>query len=86
MKWQEVRERFPHRWVVLEALRSRREEGKWIIDDMAVVDEYLDGTTAIKAYGTLHKQWPMRELLFFSTEHAKIELTETRWMGLRPGQ
>jgi hypothetical protein len=28
MKWQDIRDRFPHRWLVLEAPKSRREEGK----------------------------------------------------------
>lgn len=40
MRWDEVREQFPNEWIVCEALKSRLEEGYWLVDEVAVIDRF----------------------------------------------
>lgn len=42
MRWEEVREQFPNEWVVCEALKSRSEDGYWLIDEVAIIDCFED--------------------------------------------
>ena len=37
MKWQEIRDRYPHQWLKLKVLESHIDEGKEFIDDMEVI-------------------------------------------------
>ena len=37
MKWEEVREKYPHQWVRLEIIQSHIEDDKKFIDDMEVI-------------------------------------------------
>jgi hypothetical protein len=83
MKWQDIRDRFPHRWLVLEALKSRREEGKWIVDDMSVMDCFEDGFAAMRRYHDLHREFPQREFFFFHSDRDVVEIEEIRSLGLR---
>jgi hypothetical protein len=50
MKWQEVREKNPNEWVLMEALESHSEGGFWIVEELSVIASYGDdGNCAWKA-------------------------------------
>lgn len=46
MKWSEVRELYPDRWVMVTALDSRVENGKQYVEDVAVVRPLKDDKEA----------------------------------------
>ena len=83
MKWIDLRSQFPHQWLVVEALDARSELGKRLLEEMAVVDRYPDGESAMRAYLKLHRQAPERELYVLHTDREKLDITEQNWLGIR---
>ena len=83
MTWQEVRRHHPHQWVVVEAVQARSEQGRRELDELAVVDAFTDGETAVRAYLRLHREVPERELYVLHSDREELEITERTWLGLR---
>lgn len=83
MKWTDVRSRFPHQWLVIEALDARSELGKRILQELAVVDQAPDGESAMRTYLKLHRQEPERELYVLHTDRENLEIAEQNWLGIR---
>lgn len=50
MKWQEVRELYPNKFVVFKILESRVIGNKEYVDDVAVVKAISDGKEAMKEF------------------------------------
>ena len=84
MLWQEIRSRYPQRWLLVEAIEARSERGKRVLGRLAVVDEFPDSVPAMQAYARLHREAPERELYVFHTSRETLELPERRWLGIRP--
>lgn len=82
MRWDEIQERFPNEWVVLEATKAYSKEGQRYIEEMVVIDSYADSTEALKRYSELHREDPHREYCFFHTSRPKIMARE-RYVGVR---
>ncbi len=82
LKWKGVREQYPNRWVLVEALKAISQNNKREIQDMAVISEYNDSTNAWKGYKTLHLENPSRELYIFHTSNEQIVVTEERFIGI----
>ncbi len=83
MKWSEIRQHYPDKWLLIEAIEARSEAGQRILDDIAVLDTYPDSVTAMKRYTGLHHEAPMRELYVCHTEREELEIRERRWLGIR---
>lgn len=82
MRWDEVQERFPNEWVVLEATKAYSREGQRFIEEMSVIDSYEDSTKALKRYSELHQEDPHREYCFFHTSRPEVVARE-RYVGIR---
>ncbi len=83
MKWTDVRQHFPHAWVMLGATQAHSVDNRRIVDELAVVDRYPDGQSAMQGYSELHRREPQRELYVLHTDREALEITELRWLGLR---
>lgn len=83
MKWPEVRNRFPHQWLVVEALDARSELGKRLLEELAVVDQSPNGESAMRTYLKLHRHDPDRELYVLHTDRENLEIAEQNWLGIR---
>lgn len=83
MQWQDIRQHYPHQWLLVEALNARSSDGERIIEDMAVLETYSDGMTAMNGYRDLHRRDPNRELYVLHTDREELEITELRWLGIR---
>jgi len=83
MTWMEVRRRYPHQWVVVEALDARSELGKRRLEELAVVEPFLDAEGALRAYLKLHRRAPGRELYVLHTDREDLDIAERTWLGLR---
>ena len=83
MKWHQIRERYPEQWLLVEAIQAHSELDKRILDDIAVLDVFPDSTVAWKAYTQLRRQAPQRELYVLHTHRTDLEITESRWLGIR---
>ncbi len=83
MKWNEIRERFPSQWLLVEALQAHSTENKRIIEKLTVIDIYPDSDIAMQDYQKLHSESPQRELYVLHTDREKLDIKERRWAGLR---
>lgn len=83
MQWPEIRQHYPHRWLLVEAIKAHSEEDKRILDQLAVVGVFPDSVSAMRNYAQLHLEAPDRELYVFHTEREALDITERRWLGIR---
>jgi hypothetical protein len=83
MKWVDVRKHFPHQWLLVEATQAHSSEDRRIIDELAVVECFEDGQTAMQSYSDLHRREPQRELYVIHTDREELEITELNWLGIR---
>ncbi len=76
MKWTEIRQHFPHQWLLVEATTAYTSANKRIIDDLAVVECFPTGKNAWDGYAELHRQKPQRELYVLHTDRETLEIEE----------
>jgi len=83
MKWSEIREQYPERWVLVEALIAESSNNIRNIYEMSVISDFENSTDAWKDYKELHLKNRMRELYIFHTSKDKIEVEEQHFIGVR---
>ena len=83
MKWTDVRQHFPHQWLLVEATEAHTSEDRRIVEDLAVVECFPSGESAMQGYSQLHRREPQRELYVLHTDREQLEITELNWLGLR---
>jgi len=83
MTWIDIRRHYPHQWLLVEALLAHSKAGRRHLDELAVVDAFSDGETALRAYLRLHRDAPMRELYVVHSDREGLEITERSLLGLR---
>lgn len=83
MKWSEVREHFPERCVLVEALKSETKGKERIIEEMSVIDDFENGNAAWKEYKKFHLENQSRELYIFHTNNKEIKVIEHPYIGVR---
>jgi len=83
MQWQEIRDRYPHQWLLTEALAARSAGGERILEDIAVLETYPDGLAAMSGYSELHRRAPQRELYVLHTDRETLDIGELHWAGIR---
>ncbi len=86
MQWPEIRRTFPDHWLVIEALEAHTTPDRQrVLDGLAVVDTCPDGAAAFQAYRHLHQRYPQREFYPLQTSREELDIRESRWLGIRPG-
>ena len=83
MFWKEIRERYPHKWLLVEALEAHSEAGRRILEQLAVLDSYDNSDDALESYKQLHVKEPVREMYVFHTDNPELNILERKWMGIR---
>lgn len=83
MTWQEIRKQLPNRWLLLEARDAHSESGKRIVEDFAILEQFDDSPSAMRAYRTAHQVDPHREMYVLHTDRAEPDIQERRWLGIR---
>ena len=83
MRWSEVRQQFPHRWLIVEAVEARSELDRRQVEEVAVVDTFPTGEAALRTYLKLHRLAPERELYVLHTDREELDIAERTWLGLR---
>lgn len=78
MKWEEVRNLYPHQWVKLNVLASHMEDDKKIIDDMDVINILSSDEEAGDELGKCTGNEAV-----YHTYHEKISYKMTRLFGFR---
>lgn len=83
MTWQEIRQHFPNKWLLVEATEAKSQHGQRILESMLVIDTFPTGQDAWAAYSRLHKNSPKREFFPVHTSKENLEITEHTWLGVR---
>ena len=83
MKWEQVREQYPEKWVLLEAISAYSLNSIRSFEELSVISYFPDSTLAWKEYKKLHLAEPTREYYIFHTDHKTIEVKEQKFIGVR---
>jgi len=83
MLWQEIREKYPSKWLVIEAKKFHQADDKFVVEDLEVLEIFDKSFDAYDQYRSLHREQPNKEFLFANTEMSILEIPTTRWMGVR---
>lgn len=83
MEWNEIRERYPRQWLLVEAIQAHSEGTSRVVEDLAVVQSFPDARAAMDGYKELHRRDPQRELYVLHTDRDRLDISEARWLGRR---
>jgi len=83
MLCQNIREKYPSKWLVIEAKKFHQTDDKFVIEELEVLDIFDKSFDAYDEYRKLHKENPSKEFLFANTEMPILEIPITKWMGAR---
>ena len=86
MKWGDVRQSYPSQWLLVEALTAHSEEGRRVVEEMAVIDVFDDSTAAWLRYRQLHHDAAGREFYILHTDREELDIAERVWLGIRLAQ
>ena len=83
MIWSEVRQTYPNRWLIIEAVEARTIDERRILDKIAVLEMCRDNAEVMQAYERWHQAYPQREFYFAHTGREELDIRERRWLGIR---
>jgi hypothetical protein len=83
MKWQEVRDKYPDAWVLIEAIQAHNDKDRRIVDNISVLDKFENALDAVRQYKILHSDYPERDILVVNTENPKLDIKIQHWVGIR---
>jgi len=83
MKWEDVRQAYPNRWRIIEALEAHTASELRILDKIAVIETCADGAEVMSAYERWHQAHPQREFYFAHTGREELDIRERRSLGIR---
>ncbi|MBB6638295.1 hypothetical protein [Cohnella thailandensis] len=83
MKWSTVREHYPEKWVLVEAIEASSLNSRRIIEEMSVMSDFPDSRQAWTEYKKFHLAEPDREFYIFFTGNESIEVIEQPFLGFR---
>lgn len=75
MKWQEIQEQYPHRWVVVEAIGAYTDGAHRVIEELALVGTFgSDFREAWEFYKHIHAQDKEREYYYLHTDREALNI------------
>jgi len=84
MKWEDVRQAFPNKWVLIEAVQAfTNEESERILLDIIPLKKFSNSPEAMRAYQELHRENPAREFYLLHTSRDEPNIIEKKWVGVR---
>ncbi|MEI3614018.1 hypothetical protein [Pseudogracilibacillus sp. SO30301A] len=84
MKWEEVRQAFPKKWILLEAVQAyTNEKSERVLEEITPLKKFSNSPDAMKEYQKLHREDPTRELYVLHTSRKKPDIIEKKWVGVR---
>jgi hypothetical protein len=75
MNWQELREKYPHSWLIVEAIGAFTEDSRRIIPHLTFVASFGDDWQAAwNHYKTLHHADKFREYYVIHTDRVTLDI------------
>ncbi|GAK51046.1 hypothetical protein U14_02288 [Candidatus Moduliflexus flocculans] len=87
MIWSEIRNAYPHQWLIVEALAAHTtSEKRRELDRMAIIEQCENGNEVLRRYRELHKQYPLREFYFVHTDRNELLMLRSAADNSPPGR
>ncbi|HEY0829013.1 MAG TPA: hypothetical protein VGE40_13020 [Bacilli bacterium] len=83
MTWNEIKQKYVDKWLLIEAITTRTENGRRHLEQMSVIREFSESSSAFNMYKQLHQEQPIRELYVFHTSREELEVVEQSFIGVR---
>lgn len=84
MDWQTIREKYPHTWLVVEALDGRTENGMRVINELQVLETFgEDSARAWEYYTEVHSADRQREHYVLHTDRNELNIHVKSLFGFR---
>jgi hypothetical protein len=83
MIWSEVRQAYPNRWLIIEAVEAHTDAEQRILDKIAVLEACHDNAEVMQAYERWHQTYPQREFYFAHTGREALDIRERHSLGIR---
>jgi hypothetical protein len=75
MTWEEIRQQYPHRWLVLEGFGAYADGAKWIVPRLEVIEAFADDwKPAWELYKKLHHEDKWRDYYFLHTDREQLNI------------
>ncbi len=75
MTWLEIRQQYPHRWLIVEALDASTEHGKRLIHQMQVIQSFENiWKPAWECFKALCSDNPVREYYMLHTDRENLDI------------
>lgn len=81
MDWGLVRDQYPDKLVLVEALSTTSKDSIRTVEEMSIIATFDNNMEAWKAYKKTHKENPGKELYVFHTSKEKPEVIENFLLG-----
>lgn len=78
MKWNDVRNNYPEKFVLFEIIESEKVGDKEVVDDIKVIEVYDNGKDARNAF---IKKKPNQ--FVYSTKNERVEIEIVKYVGIR---
>lgn len=83
MVWEEARNMYVNKWLLIEAIDAYSQDGRRIVNELSVINAYDEGKEALKEYAEKHKKDKSREMYVYHTKNEKLFIEERTWIGVR---
>lgn len=84
MKWEDVCQAFPEKWVLIEAIQAYTSEAsERILEEVTPLDKFSNSSEAMRAYQEIHRENPIRELYVLHTSRKTPSIIERKWVGVK---
>ena len=83
MKWNNVREQYPDKWLLFLDAESYVEGERRIIEELAPIQAYVNYYDAWRHYRRLHEENPTNRYFVYHTSNDEIVIKLQKWIGVR---
>jgi hypothetical protein len=83
MTWQQVQSLHPNQWLVIEAIQTRYEPGKRILEEVQVITTCTNGSEARRRCEALRRDEPSNQYYYFHTGREQLEVLEGIRLGVQ---
>jgi hypothetical protein len=75
MNWQEIRQQYPHRWLVLEGFGAYADGANWVVPRLEVIAGFDDDWKAAwEHYKALHQAEKFRDYYVLHTDREELDI------------
>lgn len=83
MNWDDAKNKYPNKWVLIKVIDAKSENGLRIVEKLEVLNAFENSQEALKEYSIKHKLNKYDEMYVYHTSKDTLKISERVWMGVR---